>query len=252
MRASLLAALFLTSACTTIVVRPGPRRAPESEKHDVDGAIVLNGERTRVTWSDGDSFDFKSGRYEGQGTRLVGFNTLEAYGPVHRWGGWTREELYEIAKSGSTLAASQEWECTTQGEPDAYGRLLVDCPKLAREMALAGVGLAYAVRGRPPRLVLDAMHQAQKARRGMWAKGVPDTILTALHSRDEDKEGKYPTAANRVLNTQTGETVLRKHLDNYALCEEVCDGDSCMVYVPYELRYHDQPPCLVGHSPSEN
>jgi micrococcal nuclease len=90
------------------------------------------------------------------------------------------------------------------------------------------------------------MHQAQRARRGVWAKGVPDSILTALHSRDEDKDGKYPTAANRMLNTQTGEAVLHKHMDTYQTCEEVCVEDSCMVYVPYERRYKDQPPCLVG------
>lgn len=241
----LLLQLVLTG-CVTIVRREGPRRDPAAEKHDMEGHIVLNGERTKVKWSDGDSFDFEEGRYEGQGTRLVGFNTLEAYGPVHRWGRWTAEELYEIALQGSHLAASEEWECTTKGEPDAYGRLLVDCPKLARKMALEGVGLAYAVQGRPPPLVLDAMHQAQQAGRGVWKKGVPDGVLTSLHSRDEDKEGKYPTAANRVLNTQTGEARLKKHMDDYQVCQEVCMEGSCMVYVPYERRYKDQPQCLVG------
>jgi hypothetical protein len=113
-------------------------------------------------------------------------------------------------------------------------------------MVLTGVGLAYAVRGRPPPKVLDAMHQAQRARRGVWAKGVPGTILIALHSRGEDTEGQFHTAANRVLNTATGEATLLKHRDTYRVCEEVCDGDSCMVYVPFELRTKDQPPCLVG------
>jgi len=245
-RALLLAVAFVAAGCVTIVTRPGGRRDPKADEHGAPGFIVLNGERTKVLWSDGDSFDFKSGRYDGQGTRLVGYNTLEAYGPVHRWGSWTREELYAIAKSGARLAASQEWECTTQGEPDAYGRVLVDCPKLAREMALQGVGLAYGVRSRPAPRVLDAMHQAQRAGRGVWEKGVPDFIITALHSRDEDKDGKYPTAADRVLDTRTGETSMRKHMNNYQVCEEVCFEGSCMVYVPYERRYKDQPPCLVG------
>jgi hypothetical protein len=35
-------------------------------------------------------------------------------------------------------------------------------------------------------------------------------------------------------------------MDSYRECEEVCDGDSCMVYVPYERRYKNQPNCLVG------
>jgi endonuclease YncB( thermonuclease family) len=245
-RLLLVAAAALAAGCVTIVTREGGRRDPKADQHDAVGSIVLNGERTKVLWSDGDSFDVESGPYEGQGTRLVGFNTLEAYGPVHRWGSWKREELFDIAKSAAALAASEEWDCTTAGEPDAYGRLLVDCPKLARVMAREGVGLAYAVRGRPAPRVLDAMHQAQRARRGMWAKGVPDTILTALHSRDEDTAGKYPTSVNRVLDTHTGEAALRKHLDTYQTCEEVCVEDSCMVYVPFERRYKDQPPCLVG------
>lgn len=241
-----LALLLALGACVTIVTREGPRREPGDDAHDADGFIVLDGVRTAVHWSDGDSFDFKSGPYQGKGTRLVGFNTLEAYGPVHRWGRWTREELYDIAKSGSALAAREVWECTTQGAPDGYGRVLVDCPKLAREMALEGVGMAYAVFGKPPPRVLDAMHQAQKAGRGMWAKGVPSHVLTSLHAWGEDTSGRFPTAANRVLDTATGETFMRKHMDSYKTCEEVCMEGSCMVYVPYAHRYRDQPRCLIG------
>ncbi len=238
------------AGCTTIVTRPGGRRAKGADEHDADGFIVLNGERTQVHWSDGDSFDFSSGQYQGHGTRLVGFNTLEAYGPVHRWGGWTREELYDIAKSGARFAAAKEWACTTDGNQDAYGRLLVDCPQLAVEGCASGEAMAYSVEGRPPKPVLYAMQDAQHFKRGMWAKGVPEGLITALHSRDEDKQGKYKTSVNRVLNTRTGEALLRKHMDNYQSCEEVCLLGSCMVYVPYEHRYKDQPPCLIGEGPA--
>jgi hypothetical protein len=128
--------------------------------------------------------------------------------------------------------------------------MLVDCPKLAIEIVRAGQGLAYGVKGRPPRLVLDAMHQAQRAKRGVWQKGVPHGVITSLHSMGENTDGKYKTGANRVLDTRTGETLLRKHTDTYHTCQEVCletQGDSsCMVYVPFEQRYHHQPACLVG------
>lgn len=242
--------LMALTSCVTIVTRAGGKRAPGADVHEAHGFIILNGERTAVKWSDGDSFDFESGPYDGQGTRLFGYNTLESYGPVHRWGDWTREELYTLTKGDSDVCASQEWECTTSGAPDAYGRVLVECPKLAIEMARQGRGLAYAIRGKPNRLVLDAMHQAQRARRGIWAKGVPKGLITALHSFAENTDGKYPTSSNRILDTRTGEAPLRKHTDYYQLCEEVClrtEGDwSCMVYVPYELRYKNQPPCLIG------
>jgi micrococcal nuclease len=247
---ALLGLLLLTTGCITLVARPGGKRAPGADVHDADGVILLNGQRTQVRWSDGDSFDFVDGPYAGQGSRLFGYNTLESYGPVHRWGDWTREELYTLTKGDADVCASKEWECTTSGEPDAYGRVLVDCPKLALEMARQGRGLAYAVRGKPNPLVLDAMHQAQKYGRGIWAKGVPKGLVTSLHSFSEQTDSKYTTSSNRILDTATGEAPLRKHTDNYEICQEVClttaGSWSCMVYVPYERRYRDQPPCLVG------
>lgn len=249
-RALLVCALLLVSGCVRIVTREGGKRAPGADAHEAHGFILLNGERTEVKWSDGDSFDFLSGPYEGQGTRLFGYNTLESYGPVHRWGSWTREELYELTKGDADVCASKEWECTTTGAPDAYGRVLVDCPKLAIEMARIGRGLAYAVRGKPNPLVLDAMHQAQRAGRGMWKKGVPKGLITALHSFAENEGTQYTSSSNRILDTRTGEAPLRRHKDYYQLCEEVClttgDDWSCMVYVPFERRYKNQPPCLIG------
>lgn len=249
MRLPLALVLACAAGCSAVVTRPGGRRGEADDKQDAAGFVVVNGERTQVHWSDGDSFTFKSGPYDGLGTRLVGYNTLESYGPVHRWGGWTREELFALAKQGAALAAAKEWECTTQGDRDTYQRVLVDCPKLALELVRQGHGLAYAVRGKPPPLVLDAMHQAQRARRGVWEKGVPKGIVTSLHSFAEAKGTRYSTSSNRVLDTATGEAGLRKHTDVYQTCEEVCVGDSCMVYVPYERRYEDQPPCLVGEGP---
>ena len=246
MRRLILIPLLALTACTTIVTRYGGKRSAKDDAHEADGALLINGQRVSVKWSDGDSFTFVDGPYAGQGTRLVGYNTLESYGPVHRWGSWEREELFALTKGDAQVCASQEWECTTEGKPDAYNRVLVECPKLALEMVRKGRGLAYAVRGKPDRIVLDAMHQAQRARRGIWEKGVPKDLITALHSFAENQGTEYKTSSNRVLDTHTGEAFLRKHTDFYQLCEEVCLNDSCMVYVPFDRRYKNQPACLIG------
>jgi micrococcal nuclease len=242
--------LVCLSGCITIVTREGGRRTATDDAHEADGIIILNGERTAVRWSDGDSFDFRGGPYQGQGSRLVGYNTLESYGPVHRWGSWSREELYTLTKGDAQVCAAREWECTTSGEPDAYKRLLVSCPALSMEMVKQGRGLAYSVKGPPDRVVLDAMHQAQRAGRGIWRKGVPKALITSLHSFAENQGTKYKTSSNRVLNTSNGEAPLWKHTEFYSLCQEVCVSEegtfSCMVYVPFERRYANQPACLVG------
>jgi micrococcal nuclease len=220
------------------------------DKHDALGFIMLNGERTEVRWTDGDSFKIKDGVRKGMGTRLVGYNTLEAYGPVHQWGEWTAQELFELAKKSSEVAASQEWECTTDGKVDGYHRLLVKCPKLAPEMARAGHGLAYAVDGeKVDAETLAAQADAMKAKRGMWAKGTTYGVITSLHSVGEDGDDEAEAEAyNRVVDTRTGAALKRKHNERYESCQNVCletDGQkSCMVYVPFKHRYRGQPDCL--------
>lgn len=215
--------------------------------HSAEGSILINGEQTRVKWSDGDSFKFLSGPHEGKGTRLVGYNTLEAYGPVHRWGAWTPQELFALAESSSQVAASREWTCTTDGKADGYGRLLINCPELAEEMIRQGHGLAYAVEGTASEKLLDAQKDAMAKGRGMWAKGVVKGVITSLHSVGEDgDEDNEPY--NRVVDTRTGAATKRPHQNRYASCQEVCektDGDeSCMTYVPFKHRYKNKPDCL--------
>ena len=104
-----------------------------------DGYVRLNGTRAAVHWADGDSFEFRSGPRKGNETRLIGFNTLESYGPVHRWGQWTGRELWGLSKKAGRFAASREWECFAKGKRDAYDRLLVDCPELRRYMLRRGL-----------------------------------------------------------------------------------------------------------------
>jgi micrococcal nuclease len=213
------------------------------------GAIELNGERTEVVWTDGDSLTIKSGLLKGTGTRLQGYNTLEAYGPVHRWGAWTAQELYQLALSSGAVAAARVWQCTTDGKRDGYKRLLLDCPELAVELARQGHALAYAVEGgeADPR-VLAAQEDAKREGRGMWAKGVVAGVLTSVHALGEGGQ-KGDEAYNRVVDTRSGQALKRPHRQAYSTCEEVCEtteGDtSCLVYVPFERRYRSQPDCLL-------
>ncbi len=224
-------------------------RRPNPDKHDVPASLILNGEKVDVVWTDGDSFKIKSGEFKGRGTRLQGYNTLEAFGPVHSWGSWTARELYEIAKASSTVAASQEWKCTTDGKLDGYRRLLIDCPDAAKELVRQGHGIVYAVEGMKPDADLLALQrEAQTKKVGIWEKGVVKGVVTSLHSLGEDGEDPDGESYNRVVDTRTGEAFVRKHKNAYDTCQSVCekteDDQSCMIYVPFKRRYGGKPDCL--------
>lgn len=194
-----------------------------------------------MRWSDGDSFKFKDGPYEGAGVRLTGFNTLESYGPVHRWGTWTADALFLIAAKSKDYAASRVWKCSASGEKDGYGRLLVDCPDAAEALILVGHAHAFSMDGPSPKALLQAQERAQRAGRGIWAQGQPDQLVTSVHSVSEG------SGYNRWVDTETGESSVRQHEEEYAVCEEVCEAaevGSCLIYVPYSQRYRNKPDCL--------
>lgn len=248
--ALLLLPLLPTSARADLVVPREALRAPPPAKPEKkpQAFVVLNGTRTEVRWSDGDSFKVKSGPYQGRGTRLVGYNTLESYGPVHRWGEWTPDELHALAKAAGPAAAAGTWNCTTGGEADGYGRLLVLCPDLAQAMVRQGYAVAYAVEGGAPLPgTLEAQVEAMQAGRGIWAKGRVHGVVTSVHSLGEDGSTE-PQAYNRVVDTRTGVALKRAHAKTYATCEWVCeetDGQSsCMRFVPFARRYKHKPDCL--------
>ncbi len=223
-------------------------KAMNPDKHDVDAVIELNGEKTEVRWTDGDSFKVKSGPFKGRGTRLHGYNTLEAFGPVHRWGEWTAAELFTLAKDASTVAAAKEWVCTTGGKEDRYKRLLINCPELTVHIVKEGYALAYAVDGAPGSEVLAAQKEAIASKRGIWRRGVVNGVITSVHSAGEDEDETEGAAYNRVVDTRTGLALKHKHEHRYASCEEVCETtegtESCMVYVPFKHRYRHRPSCL--------
>lgn len=239
-----LHALALLAAFCGIV----PLRAPADVKHHgAAGRILLDGLPTEVRWTDGDSFRVESGPLKGFNARLQGYNALEAYGPVHRIAGMGAMALEAIATSTATLLAGSTWSCATEGKRDGYGRALVACPDAAAAVVRAGHAMVYAVDVRPDPALLSLQREAQSARRGMWAGGVPPELITSLHSAGEkDLRGRSPY--DRLVDTGTGATRLRHHQSHYQACQEVCIGDgvarSCMVYVPFERRYRDRPACL--------
>ena len=223
---------------------------PASTEAKPPQSILLDGEQINVFWNDGDSFRIRSRSHKGLKVRLVGFNTLENHGPVHRWGRWSPKDLLRIAYQARDVARGYKWSCNKiikDGKPalDGYGRSLLRCEDLAKELVAAGLAHVFLFdpEAKEPELVALQL-QAQKDGVGMWALGVPDAILTSLHSGDEKTASDY-VPYNRIANTQTGFMQKLEHDKTYGECEEVCVQGSCQVYVPYKRRYGDnKAPCL--------
>ena len=162
----------------------------------------IDSELTAVHWDDGDTFSvkpFKKGKKIR--ARLKGYNTLESYGPVHRWGNWETQDLYNIAQQATLIARSSKWTCTTTGKSGGYGRITADCPELRQILLKNGLAHSFVVDGKPSTIDLKLQQEAIKKRVGMWSKGVPSHILTSLHSADERKQ--KGDSYNRVCSTKT-------------------------------------------------
>ena len=233
-------------------VAPAPSSSnepPKAAEQHYDGGIVLAGAPTAVRWVDGDSFEFLSGPRKGKETRLIGYNTLESYGPAHRWGEWTARELWGLSKLAPKFAAKHEWACSTQGKKDGYGRLLVDCPDLRTQMVKKGYGHVFAYDEPADPALLELQREARLASRGMWAKGLAEEVVTSVHNGTASRSGGM-----RVVDSRTGETRMVGHEIDLKTCQEICHGDkwrgSCMIFVPYELRYGPKrAECLQGEPP---
>ena len=205
---------------------------------------MLDGEEVEVNFNDGDTFKIYNGEQAGSRARIVGFNALESYGPVHRWGDSSFEYLYEISKEATLVARNGFWNCKKESGRDGYGRLLVVCDDLALDLIGMGLAHAYSVDKKPAKKsYLKAQKEAQKEEAGMWKYGVPKQILTSLHSASELGTVIY----DRAISTADGATELIKHEEIYDTCEVVCieEGFSCMVFVPFNQRYSThRPECL--------
>ena len=207
-----------------------------------NSVVSLDGSRVDVRWSDGDSFKIKSGKFAGSKVRLMGYNTLESYGPVHSWGEWTEAELFVLAKGAGKRAGEGEWTCKSSGKMDHYKRLLIRCDDLIEAMVGEGWAHLFELDGEPTPAALAAQQKAIKEKKGIWAKGVPQAVMTSVHSFDEQN---WDEAYNRVADPKTGLSRKIAHKKSYGVCEKVCMETSCMLYVPFEQRYgRDRAHCL--------
>ena len=183
--------------------------------------VKLNGKFYPVYFNDGDSFRVLRGDLKDSKARLAGFNTLESYGPVHSWGDWTTKELYVVAKLGTKNAQKGIWECTSDLSKDTYGRYLWVCPTLSEDQIRKGLAHALNITSESsPKRYVDAQREAVQARRGIWAHGVPEYVLTSIHSVNE-RSGDRP-AYNRLVSVVDGHSMKWKHRDVYDECQNVC------------------------------
>ncbi len=221
-------------------------RGPGAGRAAMGSELALDGAPRPVRWIDGDTFRLLGGPDRGRSARLAGVNTLESYGPVHRWGSWRPGELLGIARQATRRVAAGRWRCRTGGGEDGYGRLLVTCPDAARALVRAGLAMVFSIGEAPDPGLVALQRQAQTRRAGMWRKGVPPLIPSSVHSADEP--GLTGGAYDRIVDTRTGMTEPRRHADVYRVCQEVCAGEgaerACMLWVPFERRYRNRPPCL--------
>lgn len=183
--------------------------------------VFLNGIPHPVHFNDGDSFQVISGKHAGTKARLAGFNTLESFGPVHRWGSWSAKELYKNAKMATMNARRGVWHCESDLSTDFYGRILWWCEDLAVDQVRKGLAHAMSVTDAPAKpSVVAAQQEAIKNKRGMWAHGVPEFVLTSIHSNDERPGDK--ASYNRLVSSNDGHSRRWQHTLLYKECEEVC------------------------------
>ena len=210
--------------------------------------VFLNGRPTPVFFNDGDSFAVLEGPLKGTKARLAGFNTLESFGPVHKWGGWAPSELYVVAKEGALNARRGEWHCDSDLKRDGYGRILWICQDLIEDDIRKGLAHAYSVDEKPADEKLLALQRlAQAEKRGIWAKGVPPFLLTSTHSADEGGAGPEGTY-NRLISTVDGHTEKWKHNDVYKECQEVCHpSGACMIYIAFDRRFGPNRAACLKH-----
>lgn len=214
MRAPILS--VVAAGLALVLARPGASIAEEPLTR-----VFLNGVPTPVYFNDGDSWRVMSGPLEGSRARLAGFNTLESFGPVHRWGQWHPYELYINAKMGTLNARRGVWHCTSDLRRDGYGRILWNCPDLAVDQLRKGLAHAMNVDDEPSRPeYLAAQQEAIANRRGMWAHGTPDFVMTSAHSADEDSSREWHY--NRMVSTRYGHSESVRHHETYGECQWVC------------------------------
>lgn len=234
---SLLAAVCFFSASFTFA---------KDQDYKGTTTVTFNGEKFSVYFNDGDTFRILDGDLKNSRVRVAGFNTLETYGPVHKWSENDPHYLLDIANRATVEAQKGPWTCVSDNEKDHYGRILAHCDDLAQTLIAKGLAHVYSMDSDPAEeSYIATQRTAQKKRIGMWKNGIPDYIITSVHSQSESASNTY----NRLISTKDGHSKKWLHRDNYTTCQNVClddDGTSCMIYVPFEQRYGSKrPSCLL-------
>jgi hypothetical protein len=239
---ALLAVSGLTLGCGSLpmvkktYLDSGPKGQVASGS--VRSKVFLNGVPSPVFFNDGDSFRVLDGKYKDSRARLAGYNTLESYGNVHKWGGWTFEELYVNAKQGTLNArngpcwdnkthrpkpgCTKAWHCTSELKKDYYGRYLWSCKDLALDQIRRGFAHVMSVKGPGISVLVAAQKEAIAKKVGMWSRGVPEFIITSIHSFDEPYSKEKGSAYNRLVSTGDGHSQKWLHLTAYPECTIVC------------------------------
>ncbi len=213
-------AIFVRRLFTFFVVSLLLLSAHDGADAEARSRVFINGRMIPVYFSDGDSYRQLAGEWAGRNSRLAGFNTLESYGPAHQWGNWHPYELWILAKQATYNARRGVWHCTSEGELDTYGRVLLDCPDLAVDQIRKGFAHAMNIDDTPSRPeYIRAQLEAIQNRAGMWAHGVPSFVVTSLHSHDEDSR---PVHSNRMVSTRDGHSERWEHTDIYSECTWQC------------------------------
>ena len=105
---------------------------------------------------------------------------------------------------------------------------------LLSAMLEKGYAHPFSIGGPASKADMKALRVGIDSKAGIWEKGAPTLLVTSLHSQDEKPDEKV---YNRVCDLNTGECGERIHTDVYETCQKVCIEDSCMIYVPYKVRY---------------
>jgi len=105
---------------------------------------------------------------------------------------------------------------------DTYGRTLWRCETLSNDQVRKGLAHAMSVNKDPAaESDVKAQREAVKAKRGMWAHGVPEYVLTSLHSVSEGG-GRDGKTYNRLVSVVDGHSMKWEHSDTYEECQNVC------------------------------
>ena len=234
MRSWAVTTIALTGALIASAATPGSGSAEPASK------VFLNGVPSPVYFNDGDSFRVLAGQFSGSKARLSGYNTLESYGPVHGWGAKSLRELYVNAKQGTLNArrgpcwddargggglkpgCNAAWHCTSDLKRDGYGRILWWCPDLAYDQVRKGLAHVMSVDGPGEPKLIEAQRLAISERLNMWARGVPEFVLTSTHSFSEPYAQEMGSAYNRLVSVADGHSQKWLHKREYGECEAVC------------------------------